>query len=152
MGTANLNNTPSASSAAPINNALPVAERAGAERDWRLSIGSELQKLAALPANWDGYGAAPIDPHIIAAARRVVGALGETIGQQPRVVPMSAGNLQLEWHRGAKVLEFEFENPQTIRYLQWDPSAAIEAEDSLSTSELDRLAGLIDWFTLGTEA
>jgi hypothetical protein len=113
-------------------------------------IESELDRLAALPRDWDHYGAPAIDPEIIAAAKSFVHALPENIAYRPRIVPMSPGNLQFEWHQGTKVLELEFENPRTIHFLQFDPNAGIEEEESFRVSETDRAVDLIQWFMLGT--
>jgi hypothetical protein len=107
---------------------------------------AELQRLASLPNDWDRYGAPPIDPAIIVAAVKVVRSLPDHIAYRPRVVPMSPGNLQFEWHHGTKVLELEFETPETIRFLQWDPDAAVEEEDTFRTNEVDRAVDLIQWF------
>ncbi len=111
---------------------------------------AELNRLANLPPNWDQYGAPPIDPQIIAAAMTFVKALPENLVYRPHVVPMSPGNLQLEWHHGTKVLELEFEGPQTIRYLQYDPQSNVEAEDSFRATDIDRAVDLIQWFMSGT--
>jgi len=114
------------------------------------AIEADLRRLAALPNNWDRYEAPPIDPAILAAVAQFVRALPKPIGARPRVVPMSPGNLQLEWHHGQRVLEFEFESPQSIRYLQWDPPAGIEEEDSFPAGDLQRATDLIQWFMTGT--
>lgn len=76
-------------------------------------------------------------------------ALPENIGFQPRVVPMSTGNLQFEWHHGKKTLELEFESPQTIHFLQWNSDEGIEEEDTFRASDIDRAVDLIQWFMTG---
>lgn len=68
----------------------------------------------------------------------------------PHLGRMSPGNLQLEWHQGPKVLELEFESPQMIRYLQYDPRAGVEEEDSFWVTDIDRAVDLIQWFMSGT--
>lgn len=118
--------------------------------EFKDAIASELARLAALPQNWDQYGAPPINPKIIEAATNFVRALPENIAYRPRVVPMSPGNLQFEWHQGRKVLELEFESPQTIRFLQWHPEVGIEEEDSIKAIDVDRAVDLIHWFMSGT--
>jgi hypothetical protein len=113
---------------------------------------AELDRLAQLPANWDSYGAPQIDPPIIAAVKTFIRALPADLAYRPRVVPMSTGNVQLEWHHEKKVLELEFESPQIIRYLQFDPARAVEEEDSFRSSEIDKAVDLIQWFMIGTRA
>lgn len=129
---------------------LPSAQSPSSLDDWRPAVEAELEKLSSLPRNWDSYGAPPIEPTIIAAARAFMRSLPAKSTPAPLVVPMSAGNLQLEWHRGKKVLELEFETPHTIRYLQWDPQAGVEEEDAISISDSKRAADLIAWFLAGT--
>lgn len=50
-----------------------------------------LDTIAALPQNWDSYGARPVDPRAIALARIM------TI-RPASIVPTSGGGIQLEWH------------------------------------------------------
>src|SRR5437762_13961210 len=59
---------------------------------------AELKRIAGLQANWDGYGAPAIDRGVIDAAIKFVQSLPENVAYRPRVVPMSPGNLQFEWH------------------------------------------------------
>ena len=72
---------------------------------------ADIERLRRLAPNWDGYGAPVIDPAIIDAAKSFVASLPATCLIPPRVVPMSSGALQLEWHDGPKSLELEFEIP-----------------------------------------
>jgi len=113
---------------------------------------SELKRLASLQPNWDGYSAPIIDQRIIASAIKFVQSLPDNVAYRPRVVPMSPGNLQFEWHHGKKVLELEFESPTTIRYLQWDPDANVEEEDSFPLKDDEKALDLIQWFMSGTQA
>jgi hypothetical protein len=116
------------------------------------AVEGELDRLSHLPANWDGYGAPKIAAEIIDAARRFIRALPENLAYRPRVVPMSPGNLQFEWHHGSKVLELEFETAQTIHFLQWDPEHSIEEEDTFPSTNIERAVDLIQWFMSGTLA
>jgi hypothetical protein len=109
----------------------------------------QLRDLARLQPGWDGYGAPVIEPAIIEAACRFVGELPDHASAVPRIVPMSGGNLQFEWHRGAKVLELEFETAERIRFLQWDPESELEEEDEFPVTDIDSAAELIHWFESG---
>jgi hypothetical protein len=111
-----------------------------------VAINAELQKLALLKPNWDGYGAPIIDPKIIAAARTFIARLPESLEYRPRVVPMSTGTLQFEWHHGQKVLELEFETQDTIHFLQWHPERGTQEEDTFCATDLERAVELIQWF------
>jgi hypothetical protein len=114
------------------------------------AIESELERLSKLQTNWDHEGASSIDPAIVESARRFVKKLPDSLAYRPRVVPMSPGNLQFEWHHGSKILELEFENPQTIHFLQWWPEQNIEEEDTFPASNIDKAIDLIRWFMSGT--
>jgi hypothetical protein len=113
------------------------------------AVTTSLKELSSLPANWDGYGGRPIDPEIIKTACAFVRALPENLALRPQVVPMSAGNLQLEWHKGPKILELEFETPTMIRYLQWHPEEGVEEEDVFLTADVAKADVLIRWFMNG---
>jgi hypothetical protein len=110
---------------------------------------ADLRSLGKLSPNWDGYGAPAIAPAVIAAARSFLARLPEGLAPRPRVVPMSNGMLQLEWHAGPRSLELEFESPDSIRYLRWHPEAGIEDEDSFPAEEVEIADGLIRWFVDG---
>lgn len=105
-----------------------------------------LDELRAFKPSWDGYGAAPLDPRNLDAARRFIESLPDGAAPQPMVVPMTRGRVQLEWHRGNRSLELEFETPTTIHYLQWDSDQGIETEDVVAADRVDALMGLVDWF------
>jgi hypothetical protein len=113
------------------------------------AVYAELDELSQLGPNWDSYGAPAIEPGIIAAARAFIKALPKNLAHRPRVVPMSGGNLQLEWHHGSKILELEFETPQTIHFLQWHPEAGVEEEATFRATEIERAVDLIQWFMSG---
>jgi hypothetical protein len=112
-------------------------------------VQSALDSLRALTPNWDGYGAPSIDSAVIEAAKTFVATLPENLVPRPRVVPMSNGTLQLEWHDGPKSLELEFESPTSIRYLQWFPEKGIEQESSFAATNVEAAFGLIQWFSTG---
>src|SRR5688500_12430334 len=108
-----------------------------------IAVCAELVRLSCLPNNWDSYGAPPIDPRIVAAARALIEALPENLAYRPRVVPMSPGNLQFEWHHQGKILELEFETPETIHFLQWHKAVGVEEESTFPAADIDRAVDLI---------
>jgi hypothetical protein len=114
------------------------------------AVAEEIEALGSLKRNWDSYGAPPIDQKIIAAAVKFIRSLPDNIAYRPRVVPMSPGNFQLEWHHGRKVLELEFETPATIRFLQWKGDQHFSEEDTFPVQDIDRAIDLIQWFMSGT--
>ncbi len=116
---------------------------------FRAEVTKAIEALSTLKQNWDSYGAPPIDPNIVSAALKFVRLLPENIASRPRVVPMSPGNLQLEWHHGRKILELEFETPATIHFLKWDADKDFSEEDTFRVNEIDRAVDLIQWFMSG---
>ncbi len=113
------------------------------------AIESELDELAQLSPNWDGYGAPTIDPNILVAASKFIKALPENLVYRPQVVPMSGGNLQFEWHHDSTLLELEFETAQTIHFLQWHPETGVEEEATFPATDIERAVALIQWFMSG---
>jgi hypothetical protein len=68
--------------------------------------------LLTLPPNWNSYDAGAIDPNVVQYAMNFInGLLGPTT-PAPRVVPLSSGGLQLEWHRKGIDLEVVFDRDE----------------------------------------
>jgi hypothetical protein len=107
---------------------------------------SALEGLKALPPNWSGYTAIPIDRRLLQAAKELIWALPSDIIGTAKVVPMTRGRLQFEWHRGNRSLELEFESSDRIHYLKWDSDAGIEEEDVIPVDDVSRIHALLRWF------
>ena len=107
-----------------------------------------LEELKTLPPNWSGYSASPIDHDLIQAAKEFISALPRDIIATPKVVPMTRGRLQFEWHRGNRSLELEFESSDRIHYLKWDSDAGIEEEDAIPVKDRAKIRDLLRWFAL----
>ena len=105
-----------------------------------------LAELAKLKPNWDRDNAPAIRADILFATRHFIAALPEFVATLPMVVPLTSGNVQLEWHHGRRVLELEFESPETIHYLKWDPDNEIEEEAVVALSHHEQVVDLIRWF------
>jgi hypothetical protein len=105
-----------------------------------------LEELKALPPNWSGYTAIPIDRGLIQTAKELIWALPSDIVGTPKVVPMTRGRLQFEWHEGNRSLELEFEGSNRIHYLKWDPDAGVEEEDVIPVDDVARIHALLRWF------
>ena len=115
--------------------------------DVQRAIFAEIDRLAALEPDWDGYGAPALDRDILDAAQRFAASLATNIAVQPLVVPMSSGAVQFEWHQGEKILELEVENPATIHYLKWEPAQGHEEEDVFPIGDTRKAIELVEWFT-----
>ena len=126
-------------------------------------ITERVQELASFSeAGWDGGKAVPINPKVIEAVGQFFDRLAEEYGELliqpgteaeclvPHCVPLVSGGVQLEWHVGDRILELEFESPDTIRYLTWWPGHDLtDDEASYPADDLDRTADLIRWAFTG---
>src|SRR5712692_1526644 len=68
--------------------------------------------LLTLSPNWDSYGAGAIDPKVVLYAMTFMNSLLGPTTPAPRVVPLSSGGLQVEWHRQGIDLEVVFERDE----------------------------------------
>jgi hypothetical protein len=116
------------------------------EQSYRRRLQNALDDLENLPPNWNGYGAEIIDRDIIESARRVVDQLPTDMVEPPKVVPMTRGRLQFEWHRGSRSLELEFETPESIHFLKWDSDRRIDDENVIATADVEEITRLMNWF------
>lgn len=115
------------------------------------ALDARLDQVAALGPDWDGHGAPPINPAVPRAVRDWGQAMpGWAFAPAPAVVPLSSGGLQLEWHVGPRILELEFESPETIHYLRWDPGHGVQDEDAYPAGDRSRSEELIGWVRGGT--
>jgi hypothetical protein len=69
------------------------------------SAARRLKLLLSLPANWDSYGAKPIQPGRAAAALNLLWLFITNKSPVPAIIPTSDGGIQLEWHRCGVDLE-----------------------------------------------
>jgi hypothetical protein len=115
-----------------------------------VTLDARLDQLAALPENWDGHGAARVDPDVIRAVREWgPGVPGWAFAPAPAVVPLSSGAVQLEWRSGTRLLELEFESPGRVHFLRWDPANGVEDEDTFPVADRARAEALIAWAVAG---
>lgn len=87
--------------------------------------------LLTLPPNWDSYGAGPIDPDLVREALNFMNHLLGPSSLAPRVVPLSSGGLQLEWHRKAIDLEVVFDRGEEPFFYFRDRANPEESEQTL---------------------
>jgi hypothetical protein len=65
--------------------------------------------LLTLPPDWNSYGAGANDEGIVLHAMHFISGLLGPASPAPRIVPLSGGGLQLEWHRKGIDLEVVFD-------------------------------------------
>ncbi len=88
--------------------------------------------LLTLPPNWDSYGAGTIDPDLVREALNFMNDLLGPSSLAPRVVPLSSGGLQLEWHRKPIDLEVVFDRGEEPFFYFRNRATAEETEQALA--------------------
>ena len=111
--------------------------------EWLEQNEATLEELLKLPANWNSYGAAPIRPDAVEAARDVLGKIVRSDTPPPAVVPTVRGGIQLEWHTQGIDLEIEIPEPGQFHVWYEDPQEEIELQHHASLSQLPRLIELV---------
>jgi hypothetical protein len=81
------------------------------ERIWLLPVLRRINKLLALPADWDGYGARPVRRDVAMFALAVLQRTMDAASPPAQIVPSSDGGLQLEWHMAGMDIELEIQSP-----------------------------------------
>lgn len=88
-----------------------------------------LAALAELQDDWDGYGAARIDPAAVRFAQLLIDQLISGGANAPSVLPVPDGGVQLEWSAGPVELEFEIE--------PGGQSAVFVCDDAVGSQRID---------------
>jgi hypothetical protein len=90
--------------------------------------------LLTLPPNWDSYGAGAVDTMLVHAAISFINGFLRPSSPAPRVVPLSSGGLQLEWHRKGVDLEIVFDRGEKPFFYCRDRLSGEESEHALPES------------------
>ena len=72
---------------------------------WINSLVEQLQRVVALNGGWDGASARPVTSDALATALTVLEETMEWDTLAPKVIPVSDGGIQLEWHCAGVDLE-----------------------------------------------
>ncbi len=112
---------------------------------WCSPVAESLARLLQLEANWDSYGAPPINAH---EAAGLLGLLNDVMRRStpaPAIVPTSRGGVQAEWHRNGVDLEIETLRPSRFHVAfsdstgnEWD--AEVASDLSQLTPIISRLS------------
>jgi hypothetical protein len=110
---------------------------------WLASVVSDLDSILRLPANWDSYGAPPIDPRAALTALRML-IENDFRGPAPHVVPTAHRGVQLEWEDEGGGVEIAITPSGTLSVLTEDDDVLHEHEsqstvDPFLLAALDRL-------------
>ena len=108
----------------PVHIRLDVA-RAPA---WLPEIVKKINTLLALPENWDSYGAVRVKSDAAFNTIRLLLSVMEEDTPFPSIVPVSSGDLQVEWHVFGIDLEIVI-NPHGYQILDVD-SPPLQIDDT----------------------
>jgi hypothetical protein len=110
---------------------------------WLNNLLDELTALSRLPANWDSYGARPIDPQAALMAARFLDSVLREDSFLPKLVPTVRGNIQLEWYNDRAELEVEVgaQGPLTACFVDHQSKEEWERE---ITADLATIVGKIN--------
>ena len=82
---------------------------------WLGEATEAIRDLAALPPNWDSYGATPVAPEVAARAAELLIGLVQPETPRPAVVPTVRGGVQIEWHVQGVDLEIDVLSSEQLR-------------------------------------
>lgn len=135
----------------PVQAISTTPEVAAEGNEWIEGVLPRLNRVAALPDNWDAEGSPRPHPLVVASAKQLLARLQDSrLGAVPVpfVCPVAGGGVQFEWSSSKKHLEIEFLDVFTIAFLKEE----LTPEGELTESGQYPLAGtestrqLLDWF------
>lgn len=100
-----------------------------------LTLQRSIEVLAAMPPNWDGYGALPIDPLTAENAMRAVEALSEL--PSPEITPNPNGTLSFEWQSKKGLAHLEIGKTRYSCYIALSSTAPLYADGAADRIPLD---------------
>src|SRR5262245_44338244 len=95
----------------PLSSGQLVVALEGRPPRWAEPTLRKLGELLRLPANWNSYGARPVDSACAWAAFQLLSRLLPDDALPPAIVPTSGGGVQLEWHTHGVDLEIQVLGP-----------------------------------------
>lgn len=106
-----------------------------------------LAEYAALPPNWDSYGAVAISRQAIREANQLLQRLADAFGQPglpETIVPVPDGGVQFEWDKVSGTLEIEVQDNGTLNVLVLPKGQAAVLREHVSWRELlDMVAPIV---------
>lgn len=98
----------------------------------------------SLPANWNSYGARPIQRSLIFSAILVLRQLAQPKTPKPALIPTTEGGVQIEWHQGGIDLEIKIISPQRCSMSFEDSRAGLAWEDEFDLNDLGRARSAVE--------
>lgn len=113
---------------------------------WSSAVGSELNKLIALPHNWDSHGGSPPSLEACSTAGSLLSKLGPEF-DLPDFFPLADGGLLLEWETAEHEISCEIRGSSSVSLLVEAAEGSVIAE----VAELSLSAVLLEYFGLLVE-
>jgi hypothetical protein len=98
---------------------------------WLSSADYQLRQLGKLAPGWDHHGGRPMNKETLFFAWQFLNETLEASTPPPRIVPLSYGGIQAEWHEKDIDLEIEIERPFCIHVWFRDRRTRSELEEEL---------------------
>lgn len=118
------------------------------EPAWLIKAKYDLDRIMALPENWDSYGSPSILEVLYKNAENFLRSLEVENIEAPFVAPVSGGGIQFEWQNKARELEIEFVQSNVFGYLKIIRDEPID-EGQFSVQDYNSARLLIKWFKTG---
>jgi len=92
---------------------------------------ADLERIAALPPNWDGYGGKIFETDFVNRVRDLIEKLAKMHVVFGKLVPGAGGNsVQFEWHENGRIVELEITTAWTLCWLR-GPQAGGECSEGM---------------------
>jgi hypothetical protein len=122
---------------------LFIAQRR-AMPSWWPTVFADVERLSRLPQNWDGNGAAQVDPYDVGDALLFLERMMGPQTKVPRFAPLTSGGVELLWRADNVEVEAVFDRNRGERVLlveagEHDWELPLDEADSLFLSVRDRL-------------
>lgn len=118
----------------------------GTDPSWAAPVAKSLLDLLQLPPGWNSYAARPISPRAVGT---VLALLARTMRPEtpvPSVIPMSRGDIQLEWHLRGMDIEVVVPAEGPVRVWYEDVGRGAERELTLA-EDAEPLREILDALT-----
>lgn len=90
---------------------------------------AQLERLQALPHDWDSYGGEPVDAGAADLMVMILNLLVEDDGPTPQVTAMGDGGVQVEWRVNDAMVEVEVSADRLLRFYLREQDGAVELDD-----------------------
>jgi hypothetical protein len=118
------------------------------EPKWLAKAKYDLDRIMALPENWDYYGSPSIPEILYINAENFLRCLEVEDIEPPFVAPVSGGGIQFEWQNKTRELEIEFIQSNVFGYLKMIGNEPVD-EGQFPMQDYNSARLLIKWFKTG---